>query len=240
MQANAKDQGSRRYICVETEDYADRLTAERMRRVINGYAFEGSKRETLLEEKITFTSLKKADKLLDHITAIENLEGHRFDEIKKEVKDGELIVTGIKKITEKVDGLGGTFTYCELGEAVNLDKILTGEQRPAYEALGAALFHMITNQGFDPKAMDESQNYLGASTTHHVWMLYKPDLAWLKSPDAALTLNRAKAFAAAKNDGKAHYVVAATRYVSDRLLREENVPVDFVPLPYALYRIEKA
>ena len=39
--ANNRDGGSRRFILVEMEDYADRLTAERVRRVINGYAFVG-------------------------------------------------------------------------------------------------------------------------------------------------------------------------------------------------------
>src|SRR5205823_7738204 len=121
--ANAKDGGHRKFILVECENYADQLTAERVRRVINGYAFEGTQREELLREKLTFTSLKKADKLLDRIADIENQEGHRFDKITKTVKDGVLIVEGEKKITERVEGLGGSLTYCTLGEPVDLDKM---------------------------------------------------------------------------------------------------------------------
>nr|WP_312915542.1 hypothetical protein [Candidatus Competibacter phosphatis] len=86
--------------------YADRLTAERIRRVINGYAFSGTQREELHREKLTFTSLKKADKLLDHIESIKNLDGHRFDNIKAEVKDGELIVTGEKSHHGARRGIG--------------------------------------------------------------------------------------------------------------------------------------
>ena len=85
----------------------------------------------LHREKLTFTSLKKADRLLDQIESIKNLEGHRFDRIKPEVKDGELIVTGERAVTERVEGLGGAFTYCTLGEAVELDRLLTGETLPA-------------------------------------------------------------------------------------------------------------
>lgn len=44
MEANKRDGGNRRFILVEMEDYADRLTAERMRRVINGYRFTGTRR----------------------------------------------------------------------------------------------------------------------------------------------------------------------------------------------------
>jgi hypothetical protein len=53
LKANAKDGGNRRFILVEGEDYADTLTAERVRRAIKGYAWVGTQRETLLEEKIT-------------------------------------------------------------------------------------------------------------------------------------------------------------------------------------------
>jgi len=88
LAANMKDGGNRKFILVECEDYADTLTAERVRRVINGYTFHGTHREALLREKITFTRLRKADKLLKKVDDIENLESHRFDRIKKEVKEG--------------------------------------------------------------------------------------------------------------------------------------------------------
>jgi adenine-specific DNA-methyltransferase len=58
--------GNRKFILVECENYADTLTAERVRRVINGYSFTGTQREELHRERLTFTSLKKADKLLAH------------------------------------------------------------------------------------------------------------------------------------------------------------------------------
>jgi adenine-specific DNA-methyltransferase len=132
LAANAKDGGNRKFILVECEDYADTLTAERVRRVINGYAFSGTQREELHRENLTFTSLKKADKLLDHVESIKNLDGYRFDNIKAEVKDGALIVTGEKAITERVEGLGGSFTFCTLGDAIDMDQMLTGESLPAF------------------------------------------------------------------------------------------------------------
>ena len=42
LNLNAQDGGSRRFICVEMMDYAETITAERVRRVMNGYG-EGSK-----------------------------------------------------------------------------------------------------------------------------------------------------------------------------------------------------
>lgn len=136
-------------------------------------------------------------------------------------------------------GLGGNFTYCTLGEPVELDKLLSGESLPPWEPLGAMLFNMATRRAVDPATVREADGYLGEADGQHIWLIYKPDLDWLKSPDAALTLSRAEAFAATAPD-KRHLVFAAARYVSQKMLAERKLPVEFVPLPYALYRIERA
>jgi adenine-specific DNA-methyltransferase len=87
LAANARDGGNRRFILVEGEDYADTLTAERVRRVINGYAFTGTQREELLREPITFSKLKNANTLLEKVQAIETLDGPKFECITKTVRD---------------------------------------------------------------------------------------------------------------------------------------------------------
>ncbi len=239
LSSNKRDGGNRRFILVEMEDYADRLTAERMRRVINGYAFQGTQRTELLREKLTWTKLKKAEKLTEAVEGIENLHGHEYDAIKKTVKEGELIVMGEKAVEERAEGLGGSFTYCTLGDPVELDKLLSGETLPSFDGIGSVLFHMATTRAFDPSAMREDDSYLGAVEGQHVWLIYKPDLDWLKSPEAALTLKRAKEFAATDPEAR-HLVFAPARYVSQKMLAEQNIPVEFVPLPFALYRIDRS
>jgi adenine-specific DNA-methyltransferase len=240
LTANEKDGGNRRFILIECENYANEITAERIRRVINGYEYNGFQHEELMRERINYTSLKKAHKILEKVAGIENLEDHRFDKIKKEVKYGELVVTGEKAITDRVEGLGGSFTYCTLGDPLELDRLLTGETLPSFEALGSVLFHMATNVAFNNAQMTEKDGigYLGESASFHVWLIYKPDLDFLKSREAALTLANAKEFAAQK-PGKSHLVFAPSRFVSQKMLNEQNIPVEFVPLPFALYRIER-
>ena len=98
---------------------------------------------------------------------------------------------------------------------------------------------MATNRAFNPAAMSQKDGYLGATDSQHIWLIYRDNLDWLKSPEAALTLARAKSFAAAK-PGKTHLVFAPSRFVSQKMLAEQNIPVEFVPLPFALYRIERA
>ena len=58
MSLNAEDDGARRFILIECEDYADEITAERLRRIING--IEGSKSKALSKgysESFTYYSL---------------------------------------------------------------------------------------------------------------------------------------------------------------------------------------
>ncbi len=240
LSANKRDGGDRKFILVECEKYADTLTAERMRRVINGYPFEGKQREELLKQSLTFTDLKKSDKLLAHIDSIENLEAHRFDAIEKKVKDGVLTVEGVKNIRERAEGLGGEFTYCTLGDPIDLDRMLTGESLPSFEQLGALLFHMATNEAINPGkvSVQDGHGYLGESARFHVWLIYKPELSFLTSKEAALTMAKAKALTEAKS-GKRHLVFAPAKFVSQKLLDEAHVPVEFAPLPWALYRVER-
>ncbi len=268
LKANAKDGGHRKFILVESEDYADRLTAERVRRVVKGYAWVGTQRETLLEEKINFTQFKKADEWLARVDVIKVKEGFapesaqmelaaeappsdntkpaptrkkRFDKINVELKDGLLRVEGEKRISQRVEGLGGEFTYCTLGEPLDVEKLLSGEYLPAFEALGAWLFHTATGGTLLPRPKSAPAWYLGEAKDAHVWLVYEPSLSFLKSPEAALTLSRAKTFAEwgkarndGKGDGKRHLVFAPAKYLGNKQLLEHGI--DYAPLPFALYR----
>ncbi|WP_370195630.1 MULTISPECIES: site-specific DNA-methyltransferase [Aurantimonas] len=236
--ANKRDGGNRHFILVEMEDYADSLTAERVRRVIAGYKYKGRQVTELLRQKITWTRLQKADKVLASVDAVETIHGHEYDRIRKVIKEGELIVTGEKAVAERAEGLGGTFTYCTLGDPVDMDAILSGESLPSYDALASVLFNTATSQAFDPAKLDESKSYIGEAAGRHVWLLYRPDLEWLKSPDAALTLARAQTIAESDKQTN-HLVFAPARYVSQKMLADENLNVEFAPLPFALYRVER-
>ncbi len=262
LKANADDGGNRRFILVECEDYADRVTAERVRRVIEGYAFSGTQREELLREKVTWTQLQKADKIVAKVNAIKIKEGfaeepaqmshgdspsprpsprkrgegatvRRFDRIAVTVKDGELLVEGEKKISERVEGLGGEFTYCTLGEPLDPEGILSGRTLPDYENLGAWLYYAATGGTLDRRKIRAKDFYLGEALDKHLWLIYKPDLTFLKSADAALTLTFARALHEKVPD-KPHLVFAAAKFLSNRQLLEHGV--EYAALPHSLYR----
>jgi adenine-specific DNA-methyltransferase len=246
LSANAKDGGTRQFVLVESENYADRITAERVRRVIKGYAFSGTQREELLREKLTWTHLKNSDRLLAKVEAIRKKEGfddtpdlaskgedaRRFDKIAVSVEDGELLVEGEKKISERVEGLGGEFTYCSLGDALDPEGILSGKILPDYENLGAWLYYAATGGTLDRRKICAADYYLGEALDKHVWLIYKPDIAFLKSADAALTLTFARVLRERLPD-KPHLVFAAAKFLSNRQLLEHGV--EYAALPHALY-----
>jgi len=244
LAANARDNGNRRFILVEGEDYADTLTAERVRRVINGYSFTGRQREELLREPLTFSKLKQANTLLEKVQQIETLDGPKFDRIKSSVKDGALIVTGERDVAETAPGLGGEFTYCTLGDPIEMDAILAGERLPDLNALAGLLWHTATATPIDPTAIApaadiaEGLHRLGEHGGRTYWLVYRPDLDWLKSGAAALSLSMARAVAA--NAPGNHLVFAPAKFVSRELLARERLDVDYAPLPFALYRLETA
>lgn len=221
------------------EDYADRLTAERVRRVISGYAFTGTQKTELARESLTWRSLERAADLVHRVQGIENLHGHEYDQITKQVKGGELIVTGERRVEERAEGLGGEFTYCTLGEPIDMNRILTGEALPTFADLGTILFHTATSQIIDHAQMDEASGYLGAAAGAKLWLIYRPDLDWLKTPQAALTLDFARKVAEADKDAR-HIVFAPANHTSPKLLQHHKLTnVEFAPLPYALYRVER-
>lgn len=244
LAANARDGGSRHFILVEGEDYADTLTAERVRRVINGYSFSGTQREELLREPLTFSKLRNANTLLEQVQRIETLDGPKFDRIAKTVRDGALIVTGERAIEEATPGLGGDFTYCTLGEPIEMDAILSGAALPDESAMAGLLWHTATATPLPPDAMTTAEDIgegvarLGEFAGRTYWLIYRPDLDWLKSADAALSLTKARAIGATAPGN--HLVFAPAKFVSRELLSRERIDVDYAPLPFALYRLETA
>lgn len=239
LEANKIDGGQRRFILVEMEDYADKLTAERVRRVMAGYDFKGTQSTELLREKLNWKKLQKFQKIEEQVEKIENLHGHEYDKINKTVKDGELIVTGEKKVDERAEGLGGEFTYCTLGAPIEMDKILTGETLPPFVDLATVLFHTATNLPGDPAKVDADAFFMGEANGQMLWLVYKPELDWLKTPDAAMSLSFARKIAAEHPKAR-HLVFAPANHTNPKMLAKEGLKVEFAPLPYALYRVEKA
>ena len=172
-----------------------------------------------------------------HICDVECWPAEIHEPSVDEIDDAKVGAQSIEKISERAEGLGGEFTYCTLGEPVDIEKLLSGERLPAFDALGAWLFYTATGGALPQVPKKAPPWYLGEAVNHHVWLVYRPELAFLKSPDAALTLTLAKClheWSAARQDGKKQLVFAPAKYMSNKQLLDYGI--DYAPLPFALYR----
>ena len=179
LDLNKEDGGNRKFILVECMDYTDDITAERVRRVING---------------------------------VEN------------AKD--------KKLRE---GLGGTFTYCTLGDPIDEEDMLTGEKLPTYEALASYIVATATGKAL-PEIVKQPDYFFGELEGIRFYLIYDPTTAFLESTESALDTARAEQIAeACQASGKKAYVYATHKFISQKELTSMNIT--FCQLPYSIYRI---
>ena len=225
---NKEDDGNRRFVLIECEDYVDAITAERVRRVIKGYRHSGVQRTELLNERLSWAKLKEADGLVAEVEALEGGAGGRFDKIRKQVKDARLIVTGEKRITGRADGLGGTFSYFKLGKALRSESLLHPGKLPSYEKLAAYIFFTATGEEFDAEKMQPERWFIGRSRNYDLFLIYADDFEQLK--DMALTLDVARKLSRSKRD---KLVFAPTKYVDQAFLH--RCRISFQQLPFEIY-----
>lgn len=236
LEANKRDGGNRRFILVECEDYADTLTAERVRRVTKGYDFTGIQREELYKAKITWSNFsKQSQRILLEVEHVENTARAAFDKVKKEIKDGVLTVTGERHVQEQAPGLGGSFTFCTLGEPIQIENLLTGKGLPAFEALARYVFYTATGQSLELVAPPSVEGFIGETELFRVHLFYQPDLTWLRSNAAALNAERVSAIAASNSTGKRAIVFAVAKFMGQKELTKQRI--EFCQLPYAVHRI---
>lgn len=123
------------FILIEMMDYANNITAERMRRAISGYPFKGKKEEEIYSKKLTAKNILKAEEILKEAEAVSIEKANEYTKISKpKIADNCLKIIGTKIYDDKMEGLGGAFDYYKLGaplfnedgnlnEEVSIDKI---------------------------------------------------------------------------------------------------------------------
>ena len=84
-----------------------------MKKVIKGYDFTGNKTSVLKSYSVNLTTLRKADEIIEEFNQAKTEE--KFSEVKIESNNGNIVILGTEKITDKILGLGGEFDFYELG-----------------------------------------------------------------------------------------------------------------------------
>ncbi|HZJ79439.1 MAG TPA: site-specific DNA-methyltransferase, partial [Dysgonamonadaceae bacterium] len=131
MNLNKRDGGNRKFIMVELEDYAEDITAERIKKVIQGYEFKGKQKETLKTYSINVTNLKKANKIIEQLD--EYKKDEKYSKVQLTEKNGAIAIVGEKTISGKTEGLGGAFDFYELGLPLFKKDDILNEEVPEEE-----------------------------------------------------------------------------------------------------------
>jgi adenine-specific DNA-methyltransferase len=141
------------------------------------------------------------------------------------------VITGLPDAKDEAlkQGLGGTFSFFELGRAITLEDLLSGRHLPSYGELARYVFYTATGEEFDERKVDEARGFIGESKTYRVYLLYVTDVERLKN--LALTLDWAKALGPYK--GKRRLVFAPTKYLDQDHL--DQYWIDYAQLPYEIY-----
>ncbi len=128
MVLNQRDGGHRHFILVELMDYADSLTAERVRRVARGYSYRGKEVEEIYAHKLTLSNLKNYTKYLEEAKAVTEARRAEFTKISKPIiKDDSIKVFGMHIYDGEMPGLGGSFDFYEVGEPLFMEDGMLNE-----------------------------------------------------------------------------------------------------------------
>ena len=137
------------------------------------------------------------------------------------------------------EGLGGSFTYYELGEPINAESMLSGEALPTYSTLAAYLLHTaagISTAG-DTLRPENKDGLFFRNGAKDYYLLYKPDVDGLSSGEAMLNEERARRISAASHrNGNKAVVFGVGKYIGQRELTQWGIT--FCQLPYELHRVE--
>jgi adenine-specific DNA-methyltransferase len=145
------------------------------------------------------------------------------------------VIKGVKTAKSELlkKGTGGSFSYFELGDTIEMESLLRGKNLPTYTEFARYLFYTATGDEFNEKAINEKTGFIGESKNYEVYLFYKAELDWLKKN--ALTLELCKSLPKFKN--KKRLVFAPAKYVDDYTLLDYQI--DFCQLPYEIYRIQR-
>jgi adenine-specific DNA-methyltransferase len=233
---NNIDGGCRRFILIECEDYAETLTAERVRRVIKGYKFKGTIKTELYSEKLSWNSFEKKHQLItEKINEITEKNAPKYNVITRDIKDGVIQVIGEKTVEELTEGVPGSFTYCILGEAIQVDSLLTGNDMPSFESLARYVFYTATGHSLHSVAKASVDGFIGETDFFRIHLFYQPDQTWLRSNDAALNSDKVKSIVSNNSTKKRTIVFAVAKFMSQKELTAARI--EFCQLPYAIHKI---
>lgn len=215
---NKIDNGNRKFILIEMMDYADSITAERIKRVITGYSKD--EESVLYDEEITAKNLSKGAEILDRAkgTVKEAKDSGEYSTVKQpKIEDGHLRVVAIKKAKDQEPGIPGSFSYYELGEPLLKDGLLN--ETVGVDKIREYVFFTETKQKIAPCKADEPY-FLGQHAGNAYYFYYQRECLTTLDRDFLHTVKT-------KSTGYVIYADLCT--LSDRELEQYHITFKKIP-----------
>ena len=156
LSQNKQDHGSRKFILIELMDYADSTTAERVKRVITGYAYKGKTEEEIYSKKLTPKNILKAADFLAQAEMISKMRADEYAKVSKpKIADNCIKVIGTKVYDERMEGIDGDFNFYELGNPLFVDEYTINEE-VGEEAIRQYIYYSETRHALNrPQSADD-------------------------------------------------------------------------------------
>lgn len=175
LSQNKKDKGNRKFVLVELMDYAEDITAERVRRVMSGYPYKGKIKEELYRKALTSANLAKVPQFLEEANSIKEANSARFTKISRPtVKDNAIVVVGELNIDGTMPGLGGGFDFYELGASLFTEEDTLNEN-VGEDRIREYIYFSETRQHLSRPKSEECPYLLDYFDGTGYFFYYKPD-----------------------------------------------------------------
>lgn len=220
LDLNKKDGGNRKFILIEMMDYADTITAERVKRVITGYPYKGKKEEEIYSKKLTPKNIANGEKLLAEAQTRADEEAANYTKVSKpKIQDNCLKVIGTIVTDEKMPGLGGSFDYYELGPALfDSDGFLN--EAVGEDAIREYVYYTETRQHLNRPRNEESKYLLDTYNGTAYYFYYEPGTTTALDYDSPLHISE-------KAD--LYIIYADVCYLPEEYMRKQHIIFKKIP-----------
>ncbi|MEV9527020.1 site-specific DNA-methyltransferase [Aliarcobacter butzleri] len=234
LEQNKTDNGNRKFILIQMEEeipedspakemgfnYVHEITKTRVKKVIEGYEYKGNVRKQLIEP-LKLTPKKILDpkfmaNIHSEVNKLIEINKDRFDKIDPQFKDNSLFVSGIKKVTQKVEGLGSGFQYCELSEPL-LDEFGLLSECVTHEMLAKHIYFTEFGVALSQNSYIKDCNYIGKFDNKelHIYLDKNFNIQELQK--------------IVKEEVEEYIIYADTWSISNELLKQFNITIKKIP-----------
>lgn len=215
LEANKRDGGNRKFILVEMMDYADSITAERVKRVITGYKKDHE--DILYDQEITAKNLEDGPLFIEEAKSIAKAAKSQYSSVKSpQIVDGHLRVVGVMNAKDQAPGTGGSFSYYELGEPILIDDYLN--ENIGTDLIREYICYMETKQ---PPVYSEDEPYLlGTFFDTAYYFAYEKDTETTLDQHLLSTI---------KTEASSYVIYADSCRLSDRDLLRYHITFKKIP-----------